>query len=91
MHRGKGKGFFCAPYIRNRAVSITNSGSSFGYERCRNHITEKHNFPKVPKLLILPLNSNGDSESVLAGPRIRGHRIAPHIPNAEVGDLNTLR
>lgn len=87
----RGKGFICPPYIRNRSDNITNSVDRKSYERCRDRIIEKHNLPKVPKTLILPLNSNGDPEAVLAGPRIRGHRIAPHLPGAEIGDLNTLR
>lgn len=92
LSRGKkGKGFFCAPDIRERSNSITTGTGRAVFESSRDYVIAKHNLPKLPKTLILPLNSGGGFEKTLSGPRIRGVNLQPHLHNSELGDLDTLR
>ncbi len=87
----KGRGFFCPPFIRKRQGSITSLSSGIEYKECREQVAKAHNLPCPPKLLILPLNSSGNFETTLGGPRIRGCNMAPYIWGSELGDLDTLR
>lgn len=88
----RGVGFFSPPYIRNRAAGITNSVTHAESTSTKETIYKSHRaFPPMPRSLLLPLNSGGVLDNNLAGPRIRGYQVAPHIPLCDIGDLDTLR